>query len=376
MEEGTLRIRRMDKDKLINHFDGNRSAAYAAIALFAIGLFIFITNSNILLASPERAYRTLRIIMKAGTDTAWILAAMLGTKYYPTKRNKILIWTLIMYTLGDIAVMFSYPVGAVLYCIGHLFMMWTILETTYIHRWQIITLIACTVGAIAMLAYFVRDPKLIIIASIYAAIVTATMALSLSNRFFWLAGIVFALSDITGLLRISLSNNKYTYFVTTTIYFAAFLMLCISVYSTNRKEVVTIYDLFRMLSDSKSKKVSFWVCGKWALGLIKGDKHFSYDHIELAYDVDHVDEFLAWIKHARFEGKHRYAGGARDYYSEKYGELQVFPCLFETDGSAVLTTMNGTQLQLDEGYFEDVRVLGKTIPCIAPGGPELIRDVL
>ena len=339
-----MKKNRMSMDKLVSHFGGNRTMAYVAIVLFLIGLLIFIINSAILLSSPERAYRTLRIILKAGTDVAWVAAAILGTKYYPTKRNSILIWTLVWYTLGDIAVMFSYPTFAL--------------------------------AAIILFVVFLDDLKLIIIASIYAVIVTSTMALSLSNRFFWLAGIVFALSDITGLLRISLSNNKYTYFVTTTIYFAAFLMLCISVYSTNRKEVVTIYDLFRMLSDSKSKKVSFWVCGKWALGLIKGDKHFSYDHIELAYDVDHVDEFLAWIKHARFEGKHRYAGGARDYYSEKYGELQVFPCLFETDGSAVLTTMNGTQLQLDEGYFEDVRVLGKTIPCIAPGGPELIRDVL
>ena len=367
---------RMNMDKLINHFDGNKTMAYIAIALFLIGLLIFIINSIILLSSPERAYRTLRIIMKAGTDVCWVAAAILGTKYYPTKRNSILIWTLVWYTLGDIAVMFSYPVGAVLYCIGHMFMMWAILETTYIHKWQIITLIACALGAIILLAYFVKDPKLIIIASLYAIIVTATMALSLSNRFFWLAGIVFAVSDITGLLRISLANNKYTYFVTTTIYFAAFLMLCISVYSTNRKEVVTIYDLFRMLSDSKSKKVSFWVCGRWALGLIRGDKHFSHDRIELAYDVDHVDEFLAWIKHARYEGKHRYAGGVRSYYSEKYGELWIFPCLFEPDGSAMLTTMNGNQLLLDEGFFEDVRVLGKTIPCIAPGGTELIRELL
>ena len=367
---------RMNMDKLINHFDGNKTMAYIAIALFLIGLLIFIINSIILLSSPERAYRTLRIIMKAGTDVCWVAAAILGTKYYPTKRNSILIWTLVWYTLGDIAVMFSYPVGAVLYCIGHVFMMWAILETTYIHKWQIITLIACALGAIILLAYFVKDPKLIIIASLYAIIVTATMALSLSNRFFWLAGIVFAVSDITGLLRISLANNKYTYFVTTTIYFAAFLMLCISVYSTNRKEVVTIYDLFKMLSDSKSKKVSFWVCGKWAPGLIRGDKHFSHDRIELAFDVDHVDEFLAWIKHARYEGKHRYAGGVRSYYSEKYGELWVFPCLFEPDGSAVLTTMNGNQLLLDEGFFEDVRVLGKTIPCIAPGGTELIRELL
>ena len=363
-------------EKLINHFDGNRAMAYAAIALFLIGLLIFIVNSVILIASPEGAFRTLRTILKGGTDLFWVAAAVLGTKYYPTKRNKMLVWTLIWYMLGDIAVMFSYPVGAVLYCFGHFLMMYAILETTYIHKWQIITLITFALAAIILFVVFLDDLKLIIIASIYAVIVTSTMALSLSNRFFWLAGIVFALSDITGLLRISFANNKYTYLITTSIYFLAFLMLCISVYSTNRKEVVTIYDLFRMLSDSKSKKVSFWVCGKWALGLIKGDKHFSYDHIELAYDVDYVDEFLAWIKHARYEREHRYAEGVRSYYSEKYGELWIYPCLFEPDGSAVLTTMNGNQLLLDEGFFEDVRVFWKTIPCIAPGGPELIHNLL
>ena len=366
----------MNMEKLVNHFDGNRTMAYVAIALFLIGLLIFIINSAILLSSPERAYRTLRIILKAGTDVAWVAAAILGTKYYPTKRNSILIWTLVWYTLGDIAVMFSYPVGAVLYCFGHFLMMYAILETTYIHKWQIVILILCALVSVALLLKLLDDPKLIIVGALYAIIVTSTMALSLSNRFFWLAGIVFVISDITGLLRVSLSNNKYTYFVTTTIYFAAFLMLCMSVYSTNRKEVVTWYDLFSMLNDSKSMKVSFWVCGRWALGLIRGDKHYSYDRIDLAYDVDHVDEFLAWIKHARYEGKHRYAGGIRSYYSEKYGELRIFPCLFEPDGFAVLTTEDGNQLLLDEGYFEDVRVLGKTIPCIAPGVAELIRDLL
>ena len=361
---------------LIKHFDGNRSAARLSAALFAVGLLLFIINSVILLSSPERAYRTLRIILKGGTDLLWIAGAMLGTKYYPTKRNKILMRALVWYMLGDIAVMFSYPVGAVLYCFGHLFMMWAILETTYIHKWQIITLILFALAAITLLMMFVKDPKLIIVGSLYAIIVTSTMVLSLSNRFFCVAEIIFAISDITGLLRVSLSNNKYTYFITTTIYFAAFLMLCMSVYSTSRKEVVTWFDLFSMLNDSKSMQVSFWVCGRWALGLIRGDKHYSYDRIDLAYDVDHVDEFLAWIKHARYEGKHRYSGGVRSYYSEKYGELRVFPCLFQEDGSAVLTMENGDQLLLDEGFFEDVRVLRKTIPCIAPGGAELIRELL
>lgn len=71
-----------------------------------------------------------------------------------------------------------------------------------------------------------------------------------------------------------------------------------------------------------------------------------------------------------------FSAAVRSYYSEKYSELRIFPCLFEPDGSAVLTTENGDRLQLDKGFFEDVHVLGRTIPCIAPGGAELIRDLL
>lgn len=56
--------------------------------------------------------------------------------------------------------------------------------------------------------------------------------------------------------------------------------------------------------------------------------------------------------------------------------IMTYTALFEPDGSAVLTTKDGKQLLLDEGFFEDVRVFGRTIPCIAPGGEELIRDLL
>ena len=371
-----MHTNKKNTNKLTAHFGGNKSMMYIAMGLFAAGTLVFIINSIILLSSPERAFRTLRIVLKAGTDLFWIVAAGLGTKYYPTKRNRLLMRTLIWYMLGDMAVMYSYPVGGVIYGIGHLFMLWAILETTYIRKWQIITLLVCFLGSLILLLVLVHDLILIIVGTVYALIVTSVMVLSLSNRFFWLAGIVFMISDLTGLLRVSLSNNKYTYFVTTAIYTAAFLMLCMSVYSVNRKEVVTWSDLFSMLNDSKSMDVRFWVCGRWALGLIRGDKHYAYDHIDLAFDVDRVDEFLTWIKHARYEGKHRYSGGVRSYYSEKYGELRIFPCLFEPDGSAILTTENGKQIVLDEGFFEEVHVFGKAVPCIAPGGQDLIRDVI
>lgn len=127
---------------------------YIVLCLFAAGMLIFIVNSVILLSSPERAYRTLRVVLKAETALMWTAAAVIGTMYYPTKRNRLLMHTLVWYMLGDIAVMYSYPVGGVLYCIGHLILTWAILETTYIRKWQCILLVvffithtACGSGA-------------------------------------------------------------------------------------------------------------------------------------------------------------------------------------------------------------------------------------
>jgi len=362
--------------KYTDHFEGNRAKALLALFLLASGILIFLINNTVLFFVDETRYFWPRLAMKCVTDMCWVAASMLGTRYYPTKRNELLMRVLVFYVLGDIAVFFSVPVGGVLYGIGHIFMIWAILETTYIHKWQRYLLIVCVLMPAIVLVKMVSDVRRIVIGFIYGAIVTMVMVFSLSNRFFWFAGAVFYLSDLAGLLRIMKMDNKVTYVITTTIYFLAFFLLCVSVFSTNRKEVVTWNDLFSMLNDSKNKNVSFWVCGKWALGLIKGNRRYAYKQIDIAYDIDCVDEFMAWLKHARYEARHRYSGGVRSYYSERYGEVRIFPCLFNPDGSAVLTMANGDRLELDEGFFQNVNVLGRTIPCIAPGGQELIREVM
>ena len=225
--------------------------------------------------------------------------------------------TLIFYSLGDIAVLFSVPVGGALYAFGHVFLLLAIVETTYIRFWQrIIFVVSLLIPAIALLM-LVDKPLLLIVGMIYGAIIAAVMAFSLSNRYFWLAGLVFTISDFTGLLRLRLLNNKYTYVITTFIYFAAFFMLCISVFSVQRKEVVTWNDLFRMLRRAKQSHVRFWVCGNWSLGIIKGNRKYSYEAIDVAYDVE-----------------------------------------------------------LDAGFFRIVRVYFRKVPCLVPGGIRQIKELL
>ena len=365
-------------NRIMDHFGGIKPLGYLVLCLYAAGVIVFIISCIYIFPVYEtRADHFIpRSIMKALIDLSWVATAVLGTKYYPTKRNRMIIPALILFMVGDIGTLISLFLGGIFYVVGHIFMLIAIVETTYIRKWQKVVLTA-GIAVSVVLPPMILDNRLFSLAVIvYGIIVTIVMAFSLSNRFFRLAGIIFYLSDLAGIMRASLMNRNYIYIITTLIYYISFFMLCASVYSTNRKEVVTVSDLLRMISDSKSEGVSFWVCGKWALGLIRGNHKYSYDHIDIAYDIDRADEFLGWIAHAGYERKHRYAEGIRSYYSEKYGELKIFPCLFRQDGSAMLTNEKGHQLDLDEGFFEEISVFGRKIPCIAPGGQKLINDAV
>ena len=363
-------------DYLTEHFDRDESKARLALSLFMIGIIIFIINNTVLFFVDEEAYFWPRLCMKIMTDLCWVTGSIMGTKYYPTLRNNLLMPTLIFYLLGDVAVFFSVPVGGVLYAVGHVFMIMAIVETTYLRRWQKELWILLLLLPIIVLLLYTDNTWLIAIGIIYAAIVSAVMTFSLSNRYYWLAGVVFFLSDLTGFMRLVLKDNKYTYVVTTTIYFAAFFMLCISVYGIHRKEVVTWRDLFRLLSDARDRNIHFWVCGHWALGLIKGDRKYAYDHIDLAYDAAKEEEFLMWLKHERYQKEFGMEGGARRFYSEKFGNLCIYPCTFDPDGTAHMMSESGKMLELDEGFFQTVKAFGRNVPCIAPGGQELIKDAL
>ena len=360
----------------MDHFGGRKPLGYLVLCLFAAGIAVFVINCVSIFPVYENrdAYFLPRMIMKALINLLWVAAAALGVKYYPTKRNRMMLPALILFMVGDTGTLISFPLGGVFYAVGHIFMLIAIVETTYIRKWQMVFLAAGIAVTVVLPLVFLDNWLLSFAAIAYGLVVTTVMAFSLSNRFFCLAGIIFYVSDVAGFIRVALMDINYVYIITTVIYYVSFFMLCVSVYSTNRKEVVTLSDLLRMTGDSRSEGVSFWVCGKWALGLIRGDRKYAYDHIDLAYDIDHVDEFLAWIAHAGYERKHRYAKGIRSYYSEKYGELKIFPCLFRQDGSAMLTNEKGHQLELDEGFFEEISVFGRKIPCIAPGGQELIYD--
>ncbi len=214
--ERDLKMRVRDNfNSIVDHFGNRKSLAHLAFCLYAAGIIVFIINC--IFISPiyelRAAYLVPRVFLKVLINLPWIAAAALGAKYYPTKRNRILIPALILFMIGDIGTLFSFPLGGVFYAAGHIFMLVAIVETTYIRNWQKVVL-AVGIAAAVVVPLVLLDNRLFMLAAMaYGTIVTTVMAFSLSNRFFCLAGIIFYLSDFTGVIRISLPGFFFDGFV-------------------------------------------------------------------------------------------------------------------------------------------------------------------
>lgn len=360
---------------LIKHFEGNETLARVVLGLFIVGISVFVFNNTYLFfVQDESTYFWPRFFMRLTTSALWLIGACTGTYYNRTKRNMMLMPALLLYLIGDAVVFFSIPMSAFFYGAGHIFFLISILETTYIHRYQHVTfVILALVPVIAMIAYFGGLTLTGILGIVYGFICIAAMTASLSNRYFVLAGVFFAASDLAGLARIALLNNKVTYVCTTLIYYYAIFLLSISVFSDSRKESVTWGDLLNIFRKTKDDKLRIWLCGKWGMGLILGQRKLLYRRIDLAYDVNQKEEFIAWLKKNRYQSSSGSYEG-RVFYSERYGHLVALPCQFNEDGVAVLTSAKRISLQLDPDFFQTINVLGRGIPCLAPGGESLIRE--
>jgi len=398
--------------KLVNHFNGNRRKAGAVFALLAIGIAVFVFNNTYLFfVKDESTYFYPRLIMRFIVSFVWFLAAVIGTQYNRTKRNVLLMPALVLYLVGDIVVMYSIPVSAAFYGCGHLFFIASIMETTYLHRFQHVVTGLLMIVVVAIMVWYCKEINAVAIAGIvYGFICVEAMSSSLTNRFFCMAGIIFLVSDIAGFARVAVMNNKVTYVITTFIYYLSIYLLSVSVFNDSKKQVVTWTDLIRIFRGFENKNLRVWLAGKWGMGIILKKRAFTYRQMDLAYDTADEDNFKKWLEENKYEAldagiqpadggtasagteanpNSDYTGNAISenpavnqtgklaaghYYSEKFGNLTVLPLIFKADGSAILVSEHGKELEMDAEYFKDTLVLRRRIYCLAPGGKELIRD--
>ena len=224
-------------EKLEHFFDNDKKTARMVFALFLFGILVFVINNSVLFIVVDRnVYRIPRLIMRFITSFSWFIAARIGTKANPTKRNTYLMPALVAYIIGDIIVMFSTPPSAVFYGIGHIFLTISIMKTTRIRRYQYVVFGASTVLVVAvMIAYFKGLTLIGFVGILYGMLCSWVMCAALSSKYYRVAGVVFFISDIAGLARKAILDNNVIYVITTFIYFLAIFLLCISVFNEEER---------------------------------------------------------------------------------------------------------------------------------------------
>ena len=362
-------------DELLKHFNNNRKLSTIVFELFAFGIVIFVINNTAMFMVEDiDSYSVPRVIMRLLTSLSWIIATLIGCTFNRTKRNMLLLPGLFMYMIGDAVVLFSIPKSAPLYGLGHIFLIISIMETTYIRRYQ---LVIFAVTSVLTIPFLLSNTGVFtptgILGMIYSFLCIWAMSSSISNRYFRLAGITFFISDLAGLVRLVVLDNRITYVVTTFLYYLATILLCVSVYNSSKKEVVTPRDLRKVLSLADEHSVRVWLAGRWAVNMLLDRRRFYSEYMELAYDLSEKDKLMKWLVSCRYDVVEEYPDGLMRCYSEKFGTLYTLPCDFskKDDGFALITTSHKTKLNLDEGFFTEVRLFGRSIPCLVPGGDQI-----
>ncbi len=112
-------------NRIMNHLGGKKPLGYLVLCLYAVGIMVFIINCIYIFSVYENRedYLLHRIIVKALINLPWVAAAAVGTKYYPTKRNRMIIPALILFMIGDVSTLISFLLGGIFYAAGHIFML-------------------------------------------------------------------------------------------------------------------------------------------------------------------------------------------------------------------------------------------------------------
>ena len=355
--------------RFLSYFGSEKKRSILIVSLFCAGLLIFvINNSYYFLVQDGKRHVISRLIMRLCTSVSWWCAAWLGAARNRTKRNHLLLLTLCFYILGDVFALIYVPVSAPFYIAGHIFLILAIMQTTVIKNYQYLAFLFGILLTITLFLWHFKSFTLVCLVGIlYGSVCSWVMAASLSNRFYWLAGLVFYISDITGFLRIIKMNTKPVYLVTTSIYYLAIFLLCLSVFNESKKEVVTWLDLKRLLLSADKKGLRLYLSGRWGINLVLGHKKFFYEKVELAYNRADRESLLSWLTSQAYTIEES-ADGVMKCYSEKFGYLNALPFSpGESKDEEILVNAKHKKLVLDPGFFTSVKMFGKTVPCLVPG---------
>lgn len=299
---------------------------YPKYSLIILGGVFFLIYS-ILLYRFGRQCIPLRIVGTTVINFCFIFFAYIGVVNNPSLRNKMLIGALILYALGDILAIFSVILGGIFYLSGHLLLIYSLYVTTLITKKHVV----CFFSFVLLLAsilfiLFNDDLKSFSIYFLYSIILSLKFALAISYPKYFIASLIFALSDIVGVIRLAYFDDSIFIFnvFTLAVYYAGIVLYTLNAYDYERKPVVTWRNMTVLSRNLIDKDIHFCFTHGWGKDIANG-KHLSmHSDAYIAVDrndKDKLEKHLPKMEYKVvdcFDGCNLYV-----YYSELFGFLNV-----------------------------------------------------
>ena len=242
-------------------------------------------------------------------------------------RNRILIIVLIIYAFGDISAIFSVVLGGIFYLSGHLLLIYSLYVTTLITKKHIVCF--CAFASFLTLILFVLfhdDLKSFSIYFLYSIILSLKFALAISYPKYFIASLVFALSDIVGVIRLAYFDDSIFIFnvFTLAVYYAGIALYALNAYDYQTKPVVTWSNMTVLSRNLLDKDIRFCFTHGWGKDIANGKYLAMHSDAYIAVDrndKDKLEKNLPKMEYKTvdyFDGCNLYV-----YYSELFGYLNV-----------------------------------------------------
>lgn len=320
---------------------------------------------------PDDLYQLpLRIIIKFIINAVLINIALIGMERVRQEYDRKLIQILILYALGDMASEWSVPIVASFYGVGHILFVLLLYKTTYIGKEKIIiaALLAAATAAAAALLHIeaLANPWIFVVFVLYESVTWLFFVCAFRNPFYVLSGIVFVLSDITGLVRIAYFNIWWTYIITLFVYYLAIMLIAFSAFLTSKKMAVSLPEFRSMILTFQKNAVRFWVGGSWNINLLTSFEKAEIKDSVFVCDNSTISELQEALCELGYLERGERCDRSAELYNDKYGFIRILLLDWGENGATV-HTLSGTDIEIEEEFFGEKVFGDMKVPYLTIG---------
>ncbi len=141
-----------------------------------------------------------------------------------------------------------------------------------------------------------------------------------------------------------------------------------------KKDNVTISDLFQILDLLESAGVKYWLDGGWGVDALHGKQTRIHRDVDIDFDSRYTSELLAFLQENGFIIETDWLPNRVELYSAELGYIDIHPFVLNEDGTSRQADLQGGWYEFLPDYFGEAILDGRTIPCISLKGQKMFHS--